>query len=505
MGALRILLDAVRVEWVPIAQHSIMAVKSKLNEDVLAKLGVKKLAELALDEAQRNTVFRRRLSAALAAGKGPQAVAAIVDRRLAALERARGFIEWEENKAFAEDLRAMVTIVTDELGKTDPDAAIERIVRFLNAAGSVFDRVDDSSGRVQDVFYVAATAIPGLAAALSVKRKASLPDRLHHCLTDDGYGFCADLLKDLLPILPATAIETWDRRFAGETPSLGAVKSNDGDWQRRMKLDRLIRLRQAIADHRGDCDAFIALEQSRGGRQPDTLAVAERLLKIGRHCEALEWVRKPGRLHTKVLGGKDSADGADLNGPQTSQQVRLELRILDANGDAGEAQKVRWNVFLQTLDSGLLREYIARLGDFEEFEVLDRAFAHAAAFKDIYRALGLLVSWPRLDLASLLVLDNEARWDGRRYDVLLPAAEALEEKHPAAATVLYRALIDLILEQGRSQAYGHAGRYFARLNALASRTPEDANRVSHATYKAELQRKHGRKSGFWAQVNLSLR
>ena len=112
-----------------------MAVKSKLNEDVLAKLGAKKLAELALDEAQRNTPFRRRLSAALAARKGPDAVAAIVDRRLMALERAHGFIDWEGNKAFTEELRAMLTIITDELGKTDPDAAIDRIVRFSTPPG----------------------------------------------------------------------------------------------------------------------------------------------------------------------------------------------------------------------------------------------------------------------------------------------------------------------------------------------------------------------------------
>ncbi|MGA7673569.1 MAG: DUF6880 family protein [Rhizomicrobium sp.] len=479
-----------------------MAVKSKLNEDVLAKLGAKKLAELALDEAQRNTPFRRRLSAALAARKGPDAVAAIVDRRLMALERAHGFIDWEGNKAFTEELRAMLTIITDELGKTDPDAAIDRIVRFLNAAGSVFDRIDDSNGHVQNVFYLAADAIPGLATTLSVKRKASLPDRLHHCVTDNDYGFCSDLLEKLLPILPAASIEAWDHHLADETRSLGVVKANDGDWRRRTKFDRLIRLRQVITDHQGDCDTFIALEQSRCNRQPDTLAVAERLLKAGRHSEALKWVRKPGLRRATVPVWED---GTDLDSLLTSEQVRLELRILDAKGEAAEAQKLRWSVFLETLDVNLLREYVARLGDFEEFEVLDRAFAHAAAFKDKLRALGLFVSWPRLDLASLLVLDNEERWDGRRYDTLLPAAEALEEPHPVAATILYRALLDHILDQGRSQAYGHAARYFARLDALGSHIPADTDRRSHATYKAELQRKHGRKSGFWAQVDVNLR
>jgi len=84
----------------------------------------------------------------------------------------------------------------------------------------------------------------------------------------------------------------------------------------------------------------------------------------------------------------------------------------------------------------------------------------------------------------------------------VPAAEALEDTYPAAATVLYRALIDDILGRARSPAYGHAARYLARLDALADRpeqpSPESPN---HATYKAELKRAHGRKVGFWSLVD----
>ena len=478
-----------------------MAVKSRLNEDVLVALGAKRLAELALDEAQHNAVFRRRLSAALAANKGPDAVAAIVDRRLVALKRARGFIDWESNKAFADDLRAMLTIITDELGKTAPDAAIDRIVRLLDTAGSVFNRVDDSNGRVQSVFELASDAIPGLADALSAKRKASLPDRVHHFLADEDFGFSRDLMENLLPILPATSVEAWDLRLTDEIRSMGTAKTKEDEWRHRAKLDRLVRMRQTIADHRGDCDAFITLEQSRGRRQPDILAVAERLQRAGRNAEALEWVRKPGRRTPGVAWD----NGNDLTSPLALEQVRLELRILDAMGGAEEAQKLRWSVFLEILDGNILRVYVARLGDFEEFEVLDRAFAHAAAYKDKYRALELFISWPRLDLASRLVLDNEKHWDGRRYETLLPAAAALEEQHPAAATILYRALLNHILDQGRSTAYGHAARYYEKLDALGSRVTAVAASRSHATYKAELQKKHGRKSSFWGQVEVSLR
>jgi hypothetical protein len=482
-----------------------MAVKSKLNEDVLAKLGVKKLSQIALDEAQHNPGFRRRIAAAVASSKGPDGVAKIIDRRLAGLMRARGFIDWEGNKAFADDLRATVATITEELGRIDPDAAIDRIVRFLGTAQSVFNRVDDSNGRVQEVFHLAADAIPGIADTLPVKKKVSLLERLHHCLVDDEYGFSADILTHLLPLLSSSSITAWNLRLAEEGQSTILAQVKDGDSQGRTKFDRLIRLRQAIADHRGDCDAFIALEKGRGTPHLDTFGIAERLLKTSRYAEALEWVRKPGRHRLRRSSWVDITESADPTGIATPDQVCLELSILEAKGDTDEAQTLRWNVFLKSLDTSLLREYVNRLAEFEEFEVLDHAFAHAAAFKDKYRALCLFVSWPRFDLASHLVLGNREPWDGRLYEVLRPAAEALEEKHPGAASVLYRALLGDILDRTRSTAYGHAARYLDKLDALGGRISPDDNLTGHTDFVAEIQRKHGRKSAFWARVDQSLR
>src|SRR4051795_6636379 len=96
-----------------------MARRATLTNEALAALGAKKLAKLVLDEAGRNAAFKKLVAAALAGAKGPDAVAAIVDRRLAGLERARGFVDWEKRKSFAADLRATIAIITDELGPAD--------------------------------------------------------------------------------------------------------------------------------------------------------------------------------------------------------------------------------------------------------------------------------------------------------------------------------------------------------------------------------------------------
>jgi hypothetical protein len=182
-----------------------MARQPTLTYDTLVALGPEKLAQLVLDEAGRDAAFKRIVMAALAAAHGPEAIAAVIDRRLAALERARGIIAWEKQRAFVGDLQATLTTITDELGAADPAAAVERILRFLAGAEGVFDRVDDSSGHVQAVYWAAAEALPGLAERLADATKAQLPEQLMPLLAADSYGLMERVVHALVPLLPADA------------------------------------------------------------------------------------------------------------------------------------------------------------------------------------------------------------------------------------------------------------------------------------------------------------
>lgn len=477
-----------------------MARQPALNEEALVKLGSEKLARLVIDEAKRNAAFRKLVTAALAATKGPAAVAAIIDRRLAGLDRAKGFVDWEKAKDFTADIAATVATITGELASADPAAAVDRLIHLLSTADRVFERIDDSSGRLQDVYHDAAGILPDLVGRLDEGAKASVPDRLFALAVADDYGFFSGIIADLVAHLPPDAVENWDGRLAEAERALRPVKAEDRDWKKRAKADRILRLRQAIADCRQDVDAFIALETGRPDAHPNTIAIAERLCDAGRHREALEWVRKRGRSGLKVMTYDDLADGSSPRDASDLARARLEIRILDAMGDRQSAQDLRWTSFATTLDVGMLREHIACLPDFAEFDVLDKAFAHASGFKQKYRALAFFLNWPRLDLAAKLVVDRRAEWDGRHYEPLLAAAETLEPDHPAAATILYRALLDDILDRARSPAYGHGARYLEKLEALAP----DADAVSmsnpHQAYRAALSKKHGRKTGFWSLV-----
>jgi hypothetical protein len=48
--------------------------------------------------------------------------------------RAKAFVDWEKAKAFTADLAATLATISGELATVDPDAAIDRLVRFLSTA-----------------------------------------------------------------------------------------------------------------------------------------------------------------------------------------------------------------------------------------------------------------------------------------------------------------------------------------------------------------------------------
>jgi len=477
-----------------------VARKPVINEDALAKLGVAKLARLIVDEAGRNPTFRKLVTATLAAAKGPEAVAVIIDKRLASLERTKGFVDWPKAKEFAADLANTVAIIASEIDGVDADGAVDHLVRFLMTSKQVLNRIDDSSGRIQSIYGDAASALAELAAKVGEDRRPSLSDRFHELAVSDEYDFFSEIMPKIVAVLPRAAVDSWDAKLEKEIRSLGPISKEDRDWERQIKTNRLIGMRQAIADHHKDVDAFISLERSRSAHRIDRMAIAERLLDAGRFGEALESARQTGHgaqvssSHAEGLARIGVADDSDLD------RMRLEVGILQAMGDEAAAQALRWRAFETTLDAGLLRDHIAHLADFEEFDVLDRAFAHASSFALKYSALVFLLKWPRLELAARLVLDRREQWEGRHYGLLVPAAEMLEPDHPTEATILYRALLDDILDRARSPAYGYGARYLAKLDALAPHVDAAVGIETHERYREALMKKHGRKWGFWSLV-----
>jgi hypothetical protein len=478
-----------------------MGSKKTLNAKNLEALGAERLAELLIEISSGNAADKRRLRLELAGALSPGEVAREVRKRLSTIARSRSFVDWQNRKGLVEDLETQRRAIVDQVGRADPAEALDLMWRFMELANSVFDRCDDSSGTVIGIFREACSDLGEIANAVKPDAKA-LAERVFNALNENDYGQYDDLIEVLAPVLGQQGLEhlkacfielskapvkkprEQDRKVVG----WGSGGPFYADESAALQRDSTIRLAlESIADLQGDVDAFIA-QQSQGARTLPMVAaeIAQRLLAAGRAEEAWTAVNaidedRPGWI------------------PFEWEETRLE--VMEALGRTDEAQAFRWACFERTLDTEHLRAYLKRLPDFDGLEAEERAMTHALSFPNVHQALAYLVTWPAPDKAAALILQRAGEINGDHYEILTPAADALGDKHPLAATLLLRAMIDYSLKESRVKRYRHAARHLAECASLAVTIERFGGFETHEAYVARLRDEHGRKSSFWSLVS----
>ncbi|OJF91476.1 hypothetical protein AX761_22330 [Rhizobium sp. 58] len=475
-----------------------MASKTTLNAKNLETLGTVRLANLLIEISTGSAVAKRRLRLELAGAQSPKEAGREVSKRLTSIARARSFVNWQNRKPLVTDLQSQLRAIKEQIAPTDPTEALSLAWRFMQVATPLFERCDDSSGIVIEVFHDACALLGEIALAAGPPTEA-LADAAIDALRDNGYGQYDGLIAILTPALGAEGLEFLKQRIEAlaATPvpvppkgqweavgygSGGATYAHQMEERSRQSMVKMAL--KDIADAMGDVDAFIGQYDPKTRKVPKIAAeIAARLLAAGRAEDALGFIERADI-------GKDSWV------PREWQDARLE--VLEALDRKDEAQAFRWTCFESTLESEYLRDFLKRLPDFDDIEAEDRAMDFAAALPRVTTALGFFLDWPSPERASRLLIDRHDEINGDHYEFLVPAAEALSERHPLAATLALRAMIDFTLSKARSKRYGYAARHLAECAALAERIEDYATCEPHATYVARLRQEHGRKSGFWA-------
>ena len=478
-----------------------MASKKALNAKNLEKLGAARLAELLIEISTGDAVGKRRLRLELASAAGTIEVAREIRKRLTTIGRARSLIDWENRKVFVADLEVQRRTIIDKVAIAEPVEALDLLWRFLALANPVFERCDDSSGTVIRIFHAACCDLGWVAESAKADPRL-LAERAFRALIENDYGQYDGLIEELMHALGEDGLDHLKQLFIGLSKdplpkpreedrevigwgSGGPLYADDYAERRRNGTVRLAL--QGIADALGDVDAFIAQQSEKAKTVPIVAArIAQRLLAADRTSEAWEAI---------------NATDPDRSGwvPFEWEQTRLD--VLEALGRSEEAQTFRWNCFEHSLDGVHLRAYLKRLPDFEDVETEERALALTLRYPNAHRALTFLVSWPALDHAAELVLVRVDEIDGHHYEILGPAADALEANHPLAAIVLRRALIDFALGKARTKRYRHAARHLLQCESLNEEISDYGRFEVHDAYLARLRTEHGRKTSFWSLLS----
>ncbi len=482
-----------------------MASKTTLNAKNLQALGVERLADLLIEISTGNAAAKRQLRLELAGENGPAEVAREVKKRLSTIARSTSFVDWHRHRALVSDLQTQRKAIAETIGPSDPGEAVELLWRFIELAPGLYDRADDSSGAIGDVFRDAVVDL-GVVATNAKADPESLAARVFGALCANDYAQYDGLIEALAPALgerglsalkarflewqaepmPQKAAEK-DRRKIGYSTS-GAIYADEFEAQNK-SLTIGVALQQ-IADAEGDVDAYIAQQSVAAKGVPRVAAdIARRLLDAGRAAEALAATDAVDR--ERHFGGYN---------PYHPEWEEARLAALEALGRKDEAQAFRWSLFETRLSVERLREYIRRLPDFDDIDAERKAFALALDHPQSYQALSFFLRWPDLLNAADLVLREDRIWNGDFYHLLTPASEALADAHPLAATKLLRAMIEFALDEARSKRYRHAARHLVECKRLADKIQDFGDMVTHDDFVAAIKEKHGRKSAFWAAM-----
>ncbi|WP_233190126.1 MULTISPECIES: DUF6880 family protein [unclassified Brevundimonas] len=389
-------------------------ISTRLSAANLVHLGAPRLAELLIEAGNANANFKRRLRLQLAAEAGPALLALEIDKRLTALAAARTRVSWRKRGELIDDLQAHRRMISDRLAPDAPAEALAALVRWFDLYPGLAARVKDAKGELAATFEGAAPDLFALAETAPSNAVRELADALRRRPVDYGRWIAAagdavrpGLARQLLDSLDAASINT---------PTGRHLVCN-------------------LADRAQDLDLWLSFFSPEQARTSDTAAdIARRLLVAGRTSEAraaLEAALSPAPTAQRGT----LAPLADRAPRLTSAWEAASIDVLDAEGRREEAQALRWGLFERDLAAQPLRDYLARLPDFDDVEALDRAFAHAAVHPDFEAAMRLLMDWPAHREAAKLVLARPK--DARRLRAKAADwASRLAQRHPEAADIL---------------------------------------------------------------------
>jgi hypothetical protein len=466
-----------------------MAGRAKLTVESLTKLGAKRLAQILIEEAGRNRQLKQAVHMALAAETGSSEVSHEIRKRLAQLARSEAFVSSEKARELASELERLKSAIVEIVGAGNPKLAAELLWQLLDLHASIFERLDDRSGRVGSLFRSACQDLGPL-----LKRAKSKPDELAPMvlrrIADNGYGVYDGIvfaLNDALGREGRNELSKLleERREAHlVSEKRAAVRPGHFDYT----LSGLLLGLRDIADCENDVDAFIDTYEGFDITNPAyATEIAQRLLRAGRAEEALLYLDQGApndrNRHFKGLEWTD-----------------VRIGVLDALGRKDDAQALRFSLFERHLSAPHLKAYLKQFDDFDDVEAESAALAQVQRHADVHAALAFLINWPALDRAARVVDARIKEINGDLYELLDPAASALEGKYPLASVLLRRRLIDFTLQKARSTRYRHAVRHVREIESQQSDIKDYGRHASHAEFMARLKREHSRKPAFWSSL-----
>lgn len=441
------------------------------SQELAKKLSKQRLAEILAEAAATDESLAERLRIELM-GDDTKAIVSELRTRIRSATRPCEFVDYRKAAGFSKRLYSIVSDIENRVLPLSPDRAIELCDCFLESDERVFNHIDDSSGHVGDVYRYASDVF--VEAAYPAKDRKRLIASTLNRIRNNGYG-------------ASDPIHSNCGRFLHPDEFAEILEAVQEDFQKAPQDDSYSSERfiyEHAAESTGDPDLLqrVMLEIYQG-TLPEyaRLRIARLLSDKNRHEDAVELIDS---LSEKA-GWKEDIEAIRLAALEAAGKQDEIIAILRTNFESSPSPETyeTWLDCLPEENQAEAREAAIHLAT----ELLDRPET----------GIRLLVHLNEIDLAADLAISASKYLNGGSWYSLPDYAQMFEQSNRVdAAILIYRTLMEDILDSARYKAYGHAARYWDKLDRLATEVEPPAPHEPNGEYKARLAETHKRKSSF---------
>jgi len=438
----------------------------------LMNLGLEALADLLLDMAGNNEKVNDRINQLVA-----PALANIqrCRRKIAAIKNNTQFIGYAQIHSLAvlleevlEDLKSSVS---------DPCIGLKLVAEFFETDSAVFENSDDDGiigdvylGPAKDLFFAYAHACP---------EKENVVSLWVQVYIHDEYGARSSLMEHITDSFDTPVINLLQDKLL-------ALIANGQDEKKKQAYETLLR------SVRNQAKAAALFEDALQGKHVDLLPleilrVSQTLLERNEVEAAYAWIKKMPK-------------GQGTNS-HTHEIENILKKIYTRQGDFASLIDLHYKNFKANRTLSCFQELLEVVGEGKREEILAQELALITADPrfDSHTAK-FLADVGLVDELEAYVFARVEKLDGSSYYSLPDVAEALaKQERYLAASLIFRCLLDSMMEHAYAKSYHHGVDYLNALDKVSPLIKDWKTYPTHNAYKVRLLQANKRKTSFWNQ------
>ena len=486
----------------------------------LAKLPKATLVNFVADVQGMDKLLDKKIERLLLQSDKPKLIKKLTST-LKGLRRRRKTLNYWEYNDFITELHYL----TDDVMSLYPEQPRECLVLlelYIESTDSSLERVDDSTGEIRSIYSRLTKLWLQVASSCYEQEKQEVDTEEQDILTqswihkikamieDNEHGTKDNLLRHVNQLFSTSELDSliedykYDYQtllaeaFSNNQPMLenhnSALTMNANSLQKRNLEHALIDLAWALADVETFEDIYLYLNATRAfsSTEFDNLIqfmIDNQAYEVALHYLNENWPGNDKKINTKTL---------------SLQRLDWLNIIYSEQANSGALYDALLAAFELQPSYTRFRKVMAIASPAQQAHLRKRVSELADQQSDVIMAIDLWLEIGEFDRATQMAIASYQEFDEMHYSTLTQWLKRLPDDTNLIRVAIYRSLLNDILDNDRSMAYGHAARYYRhllKLDAFISRSNNGYGSLdNHQDYVKVLKSTHSKKYSFWDRV-----